>query len=157
MRKFLSALLAALVLAPAAWAGSTASHTVTVTAAAINEVSITGGNVSLTINSATAGSGPASVSDSTTADLNWSTNEATKKITVATSLATVRFPLTVAAASVSGGTGAGTVTLSTTAQDFVTGISTTDGTCGLSYEASATSAAGTGTDTHTVTYTITAG
>ncbi|MBD3336070.1 MAG: hypothetical protein GF355_11200 [Candidatus Eisenbacteria bacterium] len=149
-------LLAAILASSAAPAGTTDSHTVTVNVSAINEVGITGGNITLTIDSATPGSEPNDASDATTCDLDWTTNEASKKITVATDLASPNFTLKVEAANVTGGTSAGQVTLSTTAQDFVTGISTTTGTCDLSYTASATAADGTGSDTHTVTYTITA-
>ncbi len=136
----------------------TANHTVTVTVSAINEVAITGGNFTLTINTATGGSDPDSKTDNTTCDLNWTTNEATKKITVGTSIITPNFTLTVEAINISGGTAAAAVTLSgASAQDFVTGISTTVGTCDLEYIGSATAAQGTGSDAHTVTYTLTAG
>lgn len=138
-------------------ASNTDNHTVTVTVSAINEVAIVGGNVTLTINTATAGSEPTNATDNTTADLNWTTNEATKKITVATSLASPTFTLKVLAQNVTGGTAASEVTLSTTATNFVTGISSTTGGCDLSYTASATAAQGTGSDAHTVTYTLTAG
>jgi hypothetical protein len=146
------ALLAATSLAIA---GSTANHTVTVTVSAINEVAITGGNITLTISTATAGSNPTDATDAT-CTLAWTTNETSKKITAATNLETQKFTLKVLATSVTGGTAASQVTLSDTAQDFVTGIATTVGGCTLSYTASATAAQGTGSDVHTVTYTLTA-
>ncbi len=146
-----------LLASTAVFSQSTANHTVTVTVSIINEVAITGGNFTLTINTATSGSDPDDATDATTCDLSWTTNEATKKITVATDLAAPVFGLTVEAQNVSGGTAAAVVTLSTTATDFVTGISTTVGTCDLAYTASATAANGTGSDNHTVTYTLTAG
>ena len=159
MKKFFIGLaliaVLALGLATMVMAASSDNHTVTVTVTAINEVGISGGNVTLTINSATPGSEPDDATDSTTTDLLWTTNESTKKITVDTDLAAPDFTLTVEAASVSGGTSAGEVTLSTTAQDFVTGVSTTTGSCDLSYTASATASDGTGSEVHTVTYTIT--
>ena len=133
----------------------TANHTVTATVSAINEVAIVGGNLTLTINTATAGSNPDDATDNTTCDLNWTTNEVGKKITVATNLVSPTFTLAVVAQNVTGGTAAPSVTLSTTATDFVTGIATTTGTSDLSYTASATAAQGTGSDVHTVTYTIT--
>jgi hypothetical protein len=154
VKKIVTLALALSATAPA-FAASSADHTVTVTVAAINEVAITGGNVSLTIDSGSV-SGPASASDDTTADLSWSTNEASKKITVATSLEAPKYTLTVAAQNVTGGTSTGSVTLSTTPQDLVTGISNTAGTADLAYQATATNDAGTGSDVHTVTYTITA-
>lgn len=148
MRKSLSAIFAMALLSSPAFAGDTANHTVTVTVAAVNEVAIVGGNVSLNIGSSYA------ASDATTADLTWSTNESGKKITVVTDLTTIDYPLVVTATSVTGGTAAGAVTVSDTAQDLVTGISLTDGTADLSYSASATAGDGTGVEAHTVTYTI---
>jgi hypothetical protein len=132
-----------------------ANHQVTVTVNAINEAAIAGGNITLTISTATAGSDPDNATN-TTCTLAWTTNEASKKITVATSEAAPTFTLRVLATGVSGGTAAAQVTLSTTATDFVTGVATTTGGCTLSYTASATAAQGTGSDVHTITYTITA-
>ena len=148
MRKSLSAILALVFLSAPAFASDTANHTVTVTVSAVNEVAISGGNVALNIGSTYA------ASDSTTADLSWSTNESSKKITVVSDLSTIAYPLLVQATSVSGGTSAGSVTLSDTAQDLVTGISLTDGSADLSYSASATASDGTGVEAHTITYTI---
>ncbi len=148
--------LAALSLTGTALAGSSASHDVTVTVSAINEVAISGGNITLTIDAATPGSDPDPATDSTSCDLSWTTNEASKKITVAAGAAISGATLKVQAANVSGGTSAGQVTISDTAQDFVTGISSTTGSCDLSYEASATASQGTSSNTHTITYTITA-
>lgn len=146
----------AAALASAAVAGTTASHTVTVQVSAINELALTGGNITLTISTATAGQQPNDATN-TACHLNWTTNETPRKITVATSLASPVFTLRVLAQSVSGGTAAPQVTLTNTAADFVTGISRTVGTCTLGYTASATAAQGTGSDVHTVTYTLTAG
>ena len=126
------------------------------TVSTINELSITGGNFTLTISAATAGSNPTDATDNTTTDLNWTTNAASKKITVATSLAAPTFTLKVVAQTVTGGTAAAEVTLSTIAANFVTGIATTTGSCDLSYTAQATAAQGTGSDAHVVTYTLTA-
>ncbi|MEW5768086.1 MAG: hypothetical protein AB1797_10780 [bacterium] len=139
-------------------AGSSDNHSVTVTVSAINEVAVTGGAITLTINTAVAGSEPTDATDNTTCDLDWTTNEATKKITVQTSLVSPKFILKVVAQNVAGsGTAAPQVTLSTTATNFVTSISTATGGCDLGYTASATAAQGTGSDAHTVTYTLTAG
>lgn len=159
MNKKLLAILSVVALGFAgnAMAGTTASHDVTLTVSAINEVAVSGGNITLTINTATAGLDPDAQTDATTADLDWTTNEATKKITVASDAAVSAATLKVVAANVSGGTAASQVTLSTTPADFVTAISTTTGGCDLSYEASATAAQGTSSNTYTITYTITAG
>lgn len=139
-----------------ALAGNTDNHSVTVQVNAINEVAISGGGITLTINSATAGTEPDAVGDSTTCDLNWTTNESSKKITVATDNGAQNFTLKVWAKGVTGGAAAAEVTLSTTATEFVSGIANTTGGCGLRYIASATAAQGTGSDAHTVTYTLTA-
>ena len=156
-KKLLTAVSIALLgLSGTALAASSASHDVTVTVSAINEVAVSGGNLTLTISTATAGSEPDAATDSTTCDLSWTTNEASKKITVAAGAAISGATLKVTAANVTGGTSAGQITLSSTAQDFVTGISTTTGSCDLSYEASATASQGTSSNTHTITYTITA-
>jgi hypothetical protein len=148
MRTFLALTVITALFTSSAWAGDTAGHTVTVTVVPVNEVAITGGNVSLNIGSTYA------AADATTADLTWSTNESDKKITVASSLATIVYPLVVVATGVTGGTAASAVTLSTAAQDLVTGISLTDGTANLSYSATTTAGDGVGVEAHTVTYTI---
>ena len=66
------------------FAGNTANHQVTVQVNAINEVALAGGNISLVISTATAGSDPDDATDNTTCDLDWTTNESSKKITVGT-------------------------------------------------------------------------
>jgi len=137
-----------------ATASNSANHTVTVHVDAINEAAVTGGDITLTINSATAGSQPNNATDAT-CHLNWTTNEAGKKITVETDQAAPTFTLKVTATGISGGTAAAQVTITDVAQDFVTAVSTTVGTCALSYVASATAAQGTGQDVHVVTYTLT--
>jgi len=141
-------------ISPALGANSD-SHTVTVTVNTINELTITGGNVTLTINAAVAGAEPTDATDASTS-LDWTTNDTnTKKITVGTDIDPT-YTLTVEATGVSGGTGqaAATLTLAAGAQDLVRDVSLTTGDCTLSYTASATAALGTGTDTHTVTYTL---
>jgi hypothetical protein len=135
---------------------SSANQTVTVQVAAINEIAVTGGNITLTINTATAGSEPDAASDNSSCDLLWTTTEASKKITVATDQASPTFDLMVKPKFVTGGTGvSGEVTLTTSAQDFVTDVATTTGSCDLQYNAVATASDGTGSEVHTVTYTLT--
>jgi hypothetical protein len=150
----LAAMLLVALACPAAGASSD-GHTVTVQVNAVNELAVSGGNITLTVNSATPGSDLDDATDSTTCDLAWTTNQASKKITAETNLAAPNFTLKVVAQNVSGGTAAPEVTLSTTAQDFVTGASQSSGSCDLAYTASATAAQGTGSDVHTITYTIT--
>lgn len=134
-----------------------ASHTVTVTVGVIIEVTITGGDLTLQINTATGGGDPNQVTDATTCDLSWTINGDPKKITVETTIGSPTFVLQVEAQNVTGGTGTAPVELSTTAVDFITDISATIGNCDLAYTASAAAADGTGTENHTVTYTLTAG
>jgi hypothetical protein len=133
------------------------SHTVTVTVSAINELAITGGNVTLTINSATAGSQPDDAVDNTTADLDWTTNESSKKITIVSDLsaAAQNFTLLAVAQNVTGGTAASQVTVDNSADDFVTGVATTVGGCDIQYTGQATVSQGTGSDVHTITFTLT--
>ncbi len=144
-------------LAGVAMAANTDSHSVTVTVSAINEIDVSGGNLTLTINAAAAGEEPAAVSDSTTCGLVWTTNEASKKITVQSNLASPTFTLKALATGVSGGgSAASEVTFSNASvHDFVAGIATEIGGCNITYTASATAAQGTGSDVHTITYTIT--
>ena len=138
-----------------AMAANDDSHTVTVDVVTINELAITGGNVTLTINAAVAGADPTNDTDVSTT-LAWTSNDTnTKKITVATDI-NPTYTLTVQATATAGGTGLGakTLTLAAGAQDFVGTIAQTVGNCTLTYTASATAALGTGTDVHTVTYTL---
>jgi hypothetical protein len=144
-----------LFLSGYAVASNTDHHTVTVTVSAINELAIAGGDVTLTIHTATAGSEPDAVNN-TTASLAWTTNESSKKITIATSLASQKFTLKALAQTVTGGTAAEEVTVTDTPTSFVTGIATTTGGCGIKYTAQATAAQGTGSDVHTITFTLTA-
>jgi hypothetical protein len=148
-----------LLTASLAYASDSDSHTVTVNVAEINEVEIVGGNVTLNIDSGTAESGPESAADSSTS-LFWSTNSAdTKKITVETNLAAPLFTLSVEAQNLAGsgndiGSSAGRVFVSTTPQDFVTGIEQAEAHATLAYLAEAEASDGTGSDVHTITYTI---
>ncbi|NQT24495.1 hypothetical protein HQ585_04005 [candidate division KSB1 bacterium] len=154
MKRFLALLVVvALMGTGSLFAADFDDHTVTVDVTAISEVAITGGNITITINSATAGSEPGPETDAT-CDLSWTTNEAAQKITVVSSIASPVYPLTVTAGTVSGGVTGGTCTLNTTAKDFVTGVATTVGTCDMEYSASAAVTNGTGNEAHTVTYTM---
>jgi hypothetical protein len=155
-KRILGFTLAALLVPAAALAGNTATQSVTVTVSSIDEVAVTGGAVTLTINSATAGSEPDAASDSTTG-LAWTTNDAGQKITVETDLASPTFTLQVLATGVTGGSAALEQTVSHTAADFITGMSAQTGGCTLQYDASASAAQGTGSDGHTITFTMLAG
>jgi hypothetical protein len=140
----------------------TDSHTMSVTISTITVINVDN-NVTMTINAATAGSQPTAVSDNTTANLLWTTNATPRKVQVKTGAAVPSgLTLTVAAQNiVKVGSGApaaaGTVTLSTTDQDFITGAGRSAGTCDLNYTAAATVDAVIQTNVITVTYTIVTG
>jgi hypothetical protein len=88
--------------------------------------------------------------------LEWTTNELSKKITVASDGAYSTYSLAVVATGVSGGSAAVSVALDDTdTHDFVTGVAETTGSCTIQYTASATAAAGDGSEAHNVTYTLT--
>jgi hypothetical protein len=149
-------LVAIIGLAGLAMAADNTSHTVTVTVNPINEINVTGGNITLTINAASAGSDPTAVTNNA-CHLEWTTNQANKKITVASDQTTPSFLLKVLATGATGGTPATEATLSNTdAKDLLTGVATTTGNTTLRFTATATAAQGTGTVTHTLTYTVTA-
>lgn len=145
-----------LTLIPSAFAGTTATQTVTYEVQAINEISVSADPGALIVNAATAGSAPTAVTDATT---TWAvtTNESAKKITAAINTAMPSgLTLTVNLAAPTGGSSAGAVTLGTTAADVVTGISTlNESGLGITYQLSATAAAGVvASDSKTVTFTI---
>ena len=155
MKKFGILLVLALVALSTTAMAQSDNHTVTVTIPSINDVAITGGNLTLTFVAPTPGDDPADVSDGTTCDLDWSTNTASQKITVVSNIASPVATLTVTAGTVTGGTSGGAITLNTTAGDFVTGVSTGTGGCDLEYSASCLASDAAGSEVHTVTYTIT--
>ncbi|MBM3477489.1 MAG: hypothetical protein FJX75_29820 [Armatimonadetes bacterium] len=143
----------------AALAANTANQTVTFQVSAINEISVSGNPGALTVSTATAGAEPDQVTDASTT-YNLTTNGNNKKITGALDTAMpADVTLKVNLAAPTGGTSAGDVTLSATAQNLVTGISKkAEGTKGITYKLSATVAAGVVSQaTRTVTLTVTDG
>ena len=144
-----------LVIAIYGFTASSINHTVLVEVNAINELEILGGNLTLTINTATAGSNPDAQSNSSACDLEWTTNRTSKKITIVSNIASPTNTLTVLADNVSGGTSAGSITISNSVQDLITAIAETVGVCDLNYTASTTASNGTSSDVHTITYTLT--
>ena len=126
-----------------AFAASSVNQTVTYQVSAINEISVSGNPSALIVNSATAGSEPDAASDNSTS-YAITTNESSKKITGAINTAMPsNTSLKVTLVAPTGGTSAGQVTLSTTAADLVTGISTlAESGNTITYEFSATASAG---------------
>ncbi|HEU4628107.1 MAG TPA: hypothetical protein VFS08_00070 [Gemmatimonadaceae bacterium] len=149
---------AALVLATAGTAAAqTGTQDVGYEVQAINQIALTG-SPSLAITAATAGSAPTTVTANATYAIT--TNETSRKITAQIeSDMPSGVTLSVTLAAPTGATSAGAVTLGSTAQDVVTGISTlNESGLSVTYTLSATAAAGVvPAGTRTVTYTITAG
>lgn len=147
-----------IISAQAVSAASSTTQTVTYEVQAINELSVSSGTVSLTVNAATAGSAPTTATDSSTT-FAITTNQSTRKITGAID---TNMPsgvtLSVALAAPTGGTSAGSQSLSTVAANLVTGIATLNESAKtITYSLAATSAAGVvASASKTVTLTITA-
>lgn len=140
-------LLFVFVVAQLVWAGVAPSATLTVR----------GGNVILTLVSATAGQEPDPLVNQVAGALKYRKGQADppQKITVETNVGSPLFTLKVEAVNVRVGISTGELTLATTAQDLITNISRSGGkSCDLRYTLVALVSDGTGTDVHTVTYTM---
>jgi len=159
MKKLTVLVLACLFLgAGMVLAADTDNHDVTVIVYPLNHLVLTGGNVTLTIDDVDGNLDPIDDTDNSTAVL-WITNSATnKKITVALNSAyATGITLKALASGGTGGTPAAEVTLSASAQDFITGTSGEKGNRTINYTASADETAvpnNPGGETKTVTYTI---
>lgn len=156
--QFASALvLAVSVLAARDASAQTATQTVSYEVTAVDQISVSGAP-SLVVNAATAGNALTAATASGTYAVT--TNGSDRKITASVdSNLPTGVTLTVTLGAPTGATSAGAVTLSTTAQDVVTGISTVNES-GLSidYGLSASITAGVvPAGNRTVTYTVTAG
>lgn len=145
MKKLIAFVMAALFIgvSGSAFAASSVNQTVTYQVQAINEISVSGNPSALIVNAATAGSQPTAVTDATTT-YSITTNGSSKKVTgILNSAMPANTSLKATLTAPTGGTGAGQVTLTASAQDLVTGISTVaQSGVGISYEFSATAAAG---------------
>ncbi len=125
-------------------------------------ISITGGNISLSITTGTAGGQLVNVIN-TAVTLNYQKQSVLAKISVSTSCPGQRYDLSVLATNVTNGVAAPQVTLvnGSPAIDLITGIPSTgskNASSTLQYTASATFSQGNSTelgdDIHTITYTI---
>jgi hypothetical protein len=144
------------LLSGIAMSATSATQTVTYQVTAINAITVSGNPAALTVNAATAGSPPTSVSDATTT-YAITTNETGKKITGAINTdMDAGLTLTVNLVAPTGGSSAGATGLSSVAADLVTGITTlNESGKTITYNLSATSAAGVvGSASLTVTLTI---
>jgi hypothetical protein len=166
MKRTLIALVFVALAAAAqvAYAASSDSHVVTVTVNELNGLAVTGGAVSMTLDTIDPATGAITSKTDSAAGLQYATNAAAaRKVTVQTNITATHSTLTVEAISItkvsgsgSAGTSAGVVTLSAPgAHDFITGVSKAVATCTLKYTASSTIEKDPGVDAHTVTYTLT--
>jgi hypothetical protein len=151
----------ALALALIASAGTAGAQTQTVNfqVQGINQVSFTSTPVTLTITTAVAGSDPTPVTDASSV---WAitTNQSNAKISASINSAMpAGVTLSVGLAAPVGTTNAGTVALSATPQDLVSGITKLKAAGqSVTYTLSATTAAGViASDSRVVTYTLTPG
>ncbi len=126
-----------------AFAADNTSQSVTYQVSAINEISVSGNPSALIVNTATPGSQPTAATDNSTT-YAITTNISSKKITGALNSAMPsNTTLKVTLAAPTGGTSAGQITLTASAQDLVTGISKlAESGKTITYEFSATLAAG---------------
>lgn len=132
---------------------------------ASGQVQVNGGNITLTITTALAGSEPIAITNTATT-VRYRREDVITKLTVATICPGQRFNLGVSATAVGAGTPAPQVSLMNgmLAADFITGIPPRPPaafvTASLQYVASSTFAQGNsaelGDDVHTVTYTLVA-
>jgi opacity protein-like surface antigen len=159
MKNFRNMVLSAvLVVAAAASAqAQSATQDITISVQAINKIAISGGAHTMTINTATAGQAPDDVVWSTSWDIT--TNQTGSKVVAAIgSDMPSGVTLKVNMAEPTNATSAGDVSLTSTPQELVTGISKlNESALGITYTASATALAGVQTVARTVTYTITGG
>lgn len=157
--KTLSIAALALALTAAAGEASAQQQNVTFSIDPINQMSVSGNPGALTINAATAGSAPTSVSDAST---TWgiTTNQTGTKVTAAIDQAMpANVTLRVNLAAPTGATSAGAVALGTSGVDVVTGITKlSESGKVITYTLSATAAADVVANaSRTVTYTVVAG
>jgi hypothetical protein len=157
--KSLSIAALALALTAAAGEASAQQQTVTFSIDPINQMSVSGNPGALTINAATAGSAPTSVSDAST---TWAitTNQTGTKVTAAIDQAMpANVTLRVSLAAPTNATSAGSVALGTSGADLVTGITKlSESGKVITYTLSATAAADVVANaSRTVTYTVVAG
>lgn len=138
------------------FAADNASATVSFEVGTIREITVSGNPGSLMISTATAGSQPDSVNDSTTT-YNITTNETSQVITGAIDVAMpTGLTLSVNLSAPTGGSSQGAVALTTTAQNLVTGISNVaESSLGITYTLAGTvSAAPAASTNRTLTLTL---
>lgn len=136
--------------------GATNSQTVTYTISGVNSLTISGNPAPMTIGGAVAGSQPMSASDSSTT-YNLTTNNVGQRITASLNTAMPsNVTLAMRLAAPAGASSAGSVVLSTSAQNFVTSVSqVSQSNLTITYTLSATvAAAPQGPLTRMITFTL---
>lgn len=152
--------VALLAMAPAACQLPQDSHTVTVFVPERHDITVAGGDITLTIIPKVDGSDPDPVVDSG-CDLIWMSNRNNRKrITVQSDLVNPMYTLTVQPSNIGGQGTPGTaaspfpIVLDGGVYDFLVEVRRCLGQCDLIYTASATAADPPSTEMHTVTYTL---
>lgn len=157
MKKLLAFSMVALLVGMSGmvYAADNVTQTVTYAVSAINEISVSGNPAAMTVSAATAGSQPNAVTDATTT-YAITTNQSNKRITGAINTAMPDNTLLKVTLTAPTGGSASQVTLTATAQNLVTGISTlAESGLTISYEFSATVSAGVvASASKTVTLTV---
>lgn len=115
-------ILICLTLSTSIVRGTTASQDITITAEAINEVSLSKSTLSLTITPPPGGLSEEEVSDASTT-LSYSTNESNQKITVEVGKVLPTGLTLLVEATSTGGVSSGAVALDTAAGDLITDLS----------------------------------
>jgi hypothetical protein len=158
VRVFVVGAVAAIIAPLASTNAQTATQIVRFQVNAVNQLAVTGNPSPLVVNSATAGSAPTAATSGGTS-YAITTNEPNQKITASIDQAMpsgVSLELNLAAPT--GAASAGSVSLSTSGADVVTGISNTAASSlPITYRLVATAAAQIGPTSRTVTLTIVAG
>jgi hypothetical protein len=134
----------------------TDNHNVNIIVQAISVMALnSSAQLDITITTAVPGSEPTPVTN-TTRTLSWTTNEATKKVTVEANAAYATYELKALATSITGGGSAAAEKTFDDAvpADFVTGVDTEIGGCTIQYTATATAAAGSGSEMNNITFTL---
>jgi len=134
-------------------ADATATQTVVVRVEAVSALALRGGDIELAVPQPR--DGTPSFATNASCGLDWMTNQAGQRITVASSLAHPRLPLTVEAVGAQGGSPVGSVVLGGAAQDLIVGLTRGLGRCGLRYTAQASGLEQPDPEVHVITYTLT--
>ncbi|MBI4429916.1 MAG: hypothetical protein HY562_12455 [Ignavibacteriales bacterium] len=158
--KVIKKVLACVTLVVPALFGQTSSakQVLTLQVLELNKIDLVGTNLTLTINSVEPGDWMPSPEVNTNTTLVWTSNCASKKISVASSNASSRFALKVSTVDLSPGAGLTTSEVSFSddaTRDLIVGVGKSAGKCQLRFTAVANEKQGTGADAYVITFTIT--